>query len=266
MSGLSLLTDSLCIFLPRPFGDGALKFGLLPPLKLAPCGRSPPADGGDGFLPPGTISLMTAFLLNMFLFRGSELVPADELRTMLAESRHKDLLKCLKNIYLETERLSPPIIGIMRRSTREVLLRSHDQGPDTILPAGWDIWSYFVGAGRDLTIFGADCNLFNPSRYGDDSVPEPIGFGAGPKSCLGKDLVRQIVIHVGEHLLLKGIDMNGIISAPGLKAWLGWDEASPEEWAAEMKQLPTQRPKNPVMVEFVKYIRNSSGFANHLSH
>lgn len=199
-------------------------------------------------------SLMTAFLLNIFLFRGNELVPADELRLMIAEGQHDNYLAYLKSIYLETERLSPPIVGVMRRSTRDVVLRGDEEDVDTILPAGWDIWSYFVGAGRDAAVFGADCNSFKPARYINHDIPEPMGFGAGSKSCLGKDFIRQIAIHVAEHFLLNAVALNGVISAPGLKAWLGWGEASPEEWAAEIKQLPTQRPKTPVMIEFVKHI------------
>lgn len=199
-------------------------------------------------------SLLTAFLLNLFLFKHDGVVIADQLRIMLNEGREADYRKYFDGVYLETERLSPPIVGVMRRTTRDVVIQGDGREPDTILPRGWDVWLYSVGAGRDPTVFGENCDFFNAERYMVNAIPEPMGFGTGSKSCLGKHLVRQIVLQVAEHLVTNGISMRGNVSTPGLKAWLGWEKASPTEWAAEIKQLPTQRPKRPVNVEFTKQI------------
>ena len=109
-----------------------------------------------------------------------------------------------------------------------------------------------MGGGRDPAVFGKSCMSFDPMRYMSDDAPEPFGFGAGPKSCLGKIFIQDVVLVVAEHFLLNGVRIEGEISKPGLKGWLGWDAATPEQWAADMKQLPTQHPTAPVMVQFIK--------------
>lgn len=195
----------------------------------------------------GLASLLTAFLLNLFLFERGGVKLHAEIGSISAETRAQRL----KSIYLETQRLSPPIVGVMRRVKHETILEGDSQEPDTLLPAGWDAWLYLVGAGRDKLVFGETFLLFNPDRYPED-VSEPIGFGVGAKSCLGKDLIQSIVTGVADTLLDNGIALNGQVSSPGLRGWLGWNEATPEQWAADLKQLPTQHPRKPVMVKVAK--------------
>ncbi|KAK5952848.1 hypothetical protein OHC33_005967 [Knufia fluminis] len=200
----------------------------------------------------GLASLLTAFFLNVFLFDREGVRVADELRSLDESGQTEERSRFLKSVCLETERLSPPIVGIMRRVARDVLISGSDSGTDTLLPAGWDVWMYFVGAGRDPAVFGETCMSFDPSRYMKDAAPEPLGFGAGPKVCLGKNFLRDIALLTAETCLASGLSLEGEVSKPGLKAWLGWNEAPPEQWAADVKQLPTQHPTAPVLVRFVR--------------
>lgn len=200
----------------------------------------------------GLASLLTAFMLNLFLSEVFGVRLVEHMRA-IAENGKAELRKHLRSCYFETERLSPPIVGIMRRTTRDMVLEGDDDEPSTLLPRGWDVWLYFVGAGRDPTVFGDACMTFDPGRFLNDEVPEPLGFGVGPKSCLGKGFLRDVVLMVAEHCLTNDLSIEGSVSKQGLKGWLGWDAATPEQWAADMKQLPTQHPAKPVMVRFVQH-------------
>lgn len=196
----------------------------------------------------GLASLLTAFLLNLFLFERGGVKLSQELESLpVAERSHR-----LRTVYLETERLSPPIVGVMRKVKQDMILKGGADGQDTLLPVGWDVWLYFVGGGRDPEVFGDSYMSFQPDRYIHESVAEPLGFGLGAKSCLGKDLMRRIVLNTADVLLDQGICFEGQLSSPGLRGWLGWDDATPEQWAADMKQLPTQHPRKPIMVTIVK--------------
>jgi len=200
----------------------------------------------------GLASLLTAFFLNLFLFEMGGVKIVDDLKALADQGQTDQRRKVLRSIYLETERLSPPIVGVMRRVTRDMVVEGGHGENSTLLPKGWDVWMYFVGGGRDSAVFGENCLSFDPTRYMSDNVPEPLGFGTGAKSCLGRDLVRDIVLLTAENCLANGWSMDGDVSKPGLKAWLGWDNAKPEQWAADMKQLPTQHPTDPVTVRFAQ--------------
>lgn len=199
----------------------------------------------------GLASLLTASFLNLFLFEINGLNGTQRLRTM-SEMGREEVRKYLRSVYLETERLSPPIVGIMRRLTRDVVLDSEDDQPRILLPKGWDVWLYFVGGGRDPAVYGEDCMTFDPTRYFSQDVADPLAFGAGPKHCLGKACMRDIVLQVAEHCVTSGLSIEGDVSRPGLRGWLGWQVATPEQWAADMKQLPTQHPSKPVQVRFIQ--------------
>lgn len=175
-------------------------------------------------------------------------------------------------IVMETLRLSPPIVGVMRRTTRDSVLPSHktkswlsaagnEKESDVLIPAGWDVWTYFPGANRDPTVFpSADC--FDALRYVHDKatpntqVPPPIVFGAGPKRCLGADFVQSGIMSVLAAFSNAHVAMDVSVEAPGVRGWLGWQEATPDEWAADMKQLPTQRPAKSIMCTFRTWSAN----------
>ena len=216
-------------------------------------------------------SLLTAVFLNLFTYQGqhaSQSTQAEKLRALSSEDERDSLLR---SICLETERLSPPVVGIMRQTTQDVVLKSSIENNTcnrTLVPRGWDVWLYFVGAARDPALFGSSAETFTPDRYctssaGTDEAKEGFAFGAGPKACLGKSLVREMVITVAKTCLatLPGSETQDsfIVHADpkqiplGVQAWLGWEsDIKPEQWAKDMKQLPTQRPAKGVKVKFIR--------------
>lgn len=197
----------------------------------------------------GLASLLVACLLNLFLYRDAGRRGVfEELATVRDETERRRLLE---SMMLETERLSPPIVGVMRRCEKDFTFRRAADQADTLVPKGWDAWLYLVGAGRDPTKFGSSWNRFDHRRYLGHEVPLPMAFGVGPKTCLGAGVVRSMVLAVLETCMASGTELHGEVVAPGVRGWLGWDDSvTPEQWAADMKQLPTQRPAKPTMVSF----------------
>lgn len=223
-------------------------------------------------------SLLTALLMNLYLF--DSISVSNEHRSSYAsriiniqnETRKTEELK---RLIRETERLSPPVIGIMRRATQDIILpppNGQAESPATQIPKGWDVWLYFVGAARDPIIFGKDAESFNPPSTGNQGYDTPkedgFAFGAGSKSCLGKGLIEKIAVialetclDVGRaHVLGKGTPLVSISADKdtiprGVRAWLGWErDVTAEEWARDMKQLPTQRPSKPIMVKMTYHV------------
>jgi cytochrome P450 len=159
-------------------------------------------------------SLLTAFVLNLHLWRdtssddqvggnnGDDKEKASTITLSLAQLIRSQgdpdaRARMLRSILLETERLSPPVVGVMRRVQRDILLKtggttnsriyhgvqkndpastttttsssssSSSGGPATLhaVQAGHDIWLYLAGASRDPAIFGDDADLFRFDRY-----------------------------------------------------------------------------------------------------
>ncbi|KAI4253382.1 MAG: hypothetical protein L6R42_007605 [Xanthoria sp. 1 TBL-2021] len=207
-------------------------------------------------------SLLMAVLLDLFLFDQAGTPLSAKLRST---GDPKQRSSYIQSMVSEVERLSPPVVGIMRRTTQDVVLRSEgDIAPPTLVPQGWDIWLYFSGAGRDHVAFGEAAECFVPGRYSDTQSPQQEGFafGAGAKTCLGKGLIRTIAMAVVESCLGQAqtsestnapmIDLQGDGGElpVGVQGWLGWQpNVRPEDWARDMKQLPTQRPRKSIMVK-----------------
>lgn len=193
-------------------------------------------------------SLLTASLLNVFLFPHGDSSLADWLRSQDATQREATLDSILR----ETERLSPPVIGVMRRVEQDIQLCSSKVQPSesVVVPKGWDVWLYFVAASRDETVY-QQANRFVPERFLNQSEPEAgFAFGDGRKECLGKETSRLIVKTVASVLLDGGWDLDGSIDRAGVRTWLGWeDTASNEVMAKDMKQLPSQRPREPIRLQ-----------------
>lgn len=213
-------------------------------------------------------SLLTAVMLNLYVYRDeatSQHATSVASRILGLElARDRDEL--LKSTILETERLSPPVVGIMRRTTQDITLSTQEERvQDTLIPQGWDVWLYFVGAARDPTVFGKTADSFLSGRYykTDDIAQNPrpgFAFGAGPKSCLGETLIREVIATVAKTCLgmNDGSKARVVLEASmddvpkGVQGWLGWQkDVKPEEWAKDMKQLPTQRPVKGVTVKVV---------------
>ena len=202
-------------------------------------------------------SLLMALVANVFLMDGGAL--ANVLRSQERDERRATL----RSVILETERLSPPVVGVMRRVVKDVSLdfeAEHRLGQTGYMlihqiPAGHDAWLYFVGANRDETVY-RDAQRFHFDRFmpADGEGALPFAFGGGAKTCLGVEIVRKMVSIVVEELLEANVSME-IVGAGldlGVKGWLGWEEVDPAITARDLKQLPCQRPRKPVVVKVKK--------------
>lgn len=209
-------------------------------------------------------SLLTAILLNVYVLNEKGSFLSAKIRAL---DDFEKRTQYIQSIISETERLSPPVVGIMRRTTRDIVIANRDDlTPSTLVPKAWDMWLYFVGAGRDSAEFGETAENFVSDRYlnTESSQPGGFAFGAGPKTCLGKELMRIIASEVletclgqpdipGTHNTSGELDIllhdNRNELPPGVQGWLGWKpNVEPDDWARDMKQLPTQRPRNPILV------------------
>ncbi len=199
-------------------------------------------------------SLLLAFLLNVYLFGGDDAVPGQILK-WIATGSPQEAEEKAEAVLQETLRLSPPIVGVMRRATTERTLPSLGSSEsDTMVPASWDVWSYFPGANRDHAVFGGDADYFKMARYlvDDSRLPPPIAFGLGSKTCLGQQFVFKAATAVLQAFRQSRVELKGSVISPGMKGWLGWEIASPEQWAKDIKQLPTQRPSKPTMIHVIR--------------
>ncbi|KAL9005223.1 MAG: hypothetical protein Q9188_001983 [Gyalolechia gomerana] len=208
-------------------------------------------------------SLLTAVLLNIFVLNEDGSSLSAKIRA-LKDSRKRS--QYIQSIISETERLSPPVVGIMRRTTQDIVIDSREETiPATLIPKAWDLWLYFVGAGRDSAEFGETAEDFVSDRFlGESPQREGLAFGAGPKTCLGKDLMRTVALEMVETFLEQAHGAAKDDSSEdtlirlcgdrdnlpaGVQGWLGWQpKVKPEEWARDMKQLPTQRPRKPIFI------------------
>ncbi|KAL8906372.1 MAG: hypothetical protein Q9207_002084 [Kuettlingeria erythrocarpa] len=210
-------------------------------------------------------SLLTAVLINLFLFEQGGSVLSTKIQCIEDTEQRS---RYTQSMIREVERLSPPVVGIMRRTTQDIILSSKAElAPPTLIPKAWDLWLYFVGAGRDPAVFGETTEQFVPSRNFEagSSLEEGLAYGAGAKACLGRDLMRTVAAIVVETCLgePKGTETTNIAEdvvvnlegdgddlPAGVQGWLGWQaKVKPEEWARDIKQLPTQRPRKPILVK-----------------
>lgn len=65
----------------------------------------------------------------------------------------------------------------------------HDGTSKIFIPAGSRALSHFYVLNRDPSLFGQNPETFDPSRWDrvENIHSHFMGFGAGPRSCLGKD-------------------------------------------------------------------------------
>ncbi|KAJ9091726.1 hypothetical protein QFC21_007121 [Naganishia friedmannii] len=153
----------------------------------------------------------------------------------------------IDHVLLETERLCPPIIGVLRRVLDAPWTPS---GTNVEIPVGWETWAYFPLINRDVEVYGKDADCFRPDRWNDSSLPPPMTFGSGGKTCLGRDLIRSIVKSVLEESVRDGtrISLKDELEDSMLD-FLGWKHAEVKGWPA-VKQLPVQRPRYPIWMKF----------------
>ncbi len=199
----------------------------------------------SGLIVKALASYLTFLMLQLHRPRGNEPPYAD----MVQQDE-----RLLNLVLLETERLCPALIGVMRR-----VLDQPMQHGDQQVPVGWDVWLYFPLVNRYTGAFGANARAFDPERYRDGNTPRPLTFGSGGKSCIGQEIVRSIaqrVVRSIEDFEMKVEDgIEGLDAS--LRDFLGWSDTlsageveAAKKWKG-VKQLPVQRPKDPVMVRFI---------------
>ncbi|MCJ1284954.1 hypothetical protein MMC26_004291 [Xylographa opegraphella] len=188
-------------------------------------------------------SLLTATIMNLFLF------PSPTPLATIVRSHPPEMQGLLlESILLETERLSPPVVGVMRRVQKYIQLSVPESEERHPVPAGSDVWLYLAGANRDRAVF-SDAEKFVFDRFMASEIPRGFAFGFGYKSCLGGELVHQIISVVAKVMIDADITLHGNVSDHGVKGWLGWETGvPPSAFASDLKQLPCQRPRKPVLV------------------
>lgn len=92
-------------------------------------------------------------------------------------------LEYLKQVFLETLRLYPPVVYVQRGVYEETLLA----GTDIKIPAGVTVQLSIYAMQRDKKAWGNDADLWIPERW-NEQKQNPAFFGAftaGPRECLG---------------------------------------------------------------------------------
>ena len=237
-------------------------------------------------------SLLTSSILNVFLYRHPSdtqtrilnpepLSLAPLLRSMPVDST--DRAKLLDSILLETERLSPPVVGVLRRATEDITVHERTPAGTTTntghtgtepggyhIPKDHEAWLYFPSISRDTTAYGTNASLFQFDRFmispssAHERSPQPsFAFGSGPKTCLGRDISRTMIKVVVEAMIDANIKLETQSELDaGVKAMLGWESVESaggvEVVARDVKQLPCQRPRRAIMVTVGKYRRGTS--------
>ena len=227
-------------------------------------------------------SLLTSSILNIFLYRHPSdtqtrilspepLSLASLLRSMPVDST--DRAKLLDSILLETERLSPPVVGVLRRATGNISIHGTELAGTTTntghtdteaggyqVSKGHEAWLYFPSISRDTTAYGTNASLFQFDRFmtspssAHDTSPQPsFAFGSGPKTCLGRDISRRMIKVVVGAMIDANIELETQSELDaGVKAMLGWESVESaggvEVVARDVKQLPCQRPRRAIMV------------------
>ncbi|CAJ1938267.1 unnamed protein product [Sphenostylis stenocarpa] len=90
----------------------------------------------------------------------------------------------------ETMRLYPTAPGVFREVLTDITYEGYT------IPKGWKIFWALVGTNKNPNYF-PEPESFDPSRFEGNNFPAPytwIPFGAGPRSCPGKDYVRFVVL------------------------------------------------------------------------
>ncbi|XP_071827859.1 putative cytochrome P450 120 [Apostichopus japonicus] len=149
----------------------------------------------------------------------------------MAELRSKareddDYLDCIQT---EVERLWPPFLGGRRNVLEDIVLDGYR------IPKGHVIVYISRAAQRDPAVF-LDPDSFKPQRWVGKTRKERthavLMYGAGPRSCVGHDLVRRMIMMVCKYLVHN----------------YDWDFMTNEQ--LDYKWLPVSRPKDPPPATF----------------
>jgi hypothetical protein len=137
-------------------------------------------------------------------------------------------------------------VGVMRRAEQDIVVESPEGQPPTLIPAGWDIWLYFVAGATTLHTIA---DKFVPERFISKLPPSQ-----------GMRLARA------QNRVLRGTWLDRLSARWQARA--GWEfrgrRVGQGGWSAglaglgyggecgglceDLKQLPCQRPKDPILV------------------
>ncbi|KAJ1386141.1 Cytochrome P450 [Sesbania bispinosa] len=98
----------------------------------------------------------------------------------------------------ETMRLYPTAPGVFREAVTDITYEGFT------IPKGWKIFWAIIGTNKNPKYFH-DPESFDPSRF-EGNVPAPytyIPFGAGPRSCPGRDYTRFVILTFIHNLVTK---------------------------------------------------------------
>jgi len=110
----------------------------------------------------------------------------------------------LEAAFDETLRLMPVVSYITRRSTKKQVLLGVEIGEGEIVIM--DVWE----ANRDPQIFGDTATNFRPGRVPVAKAPRwGLGFGAGPRSCIGEHLAREETVVLLSEAYRNGMELAG---------------------------------------------------------
>lgn len=190
-------------------------------------------DHAPLFVSSLVIKSLTSYLSSSLLQIHTNRSHLDKLRTC-----NNDIV--WRSYLLEVERLNPPLIGVLRRTTRDTTAFGW------MIPKSYDIWLHFSLANRDPSVYSSP-DHFLPSRWvsdennGSEPPPEPLVWGLGPKTCIGREFCRNLLMAILQRIV-ETCDM--------------CIDTKQEQLLNDcpMKQLPVQKPLHPVfaLVQAIK--------------
>lgn len=138
----------------------------------------------------------------------------------------------LDRIFREVERLHPPVAGGFRGTETAFDFNGYH------IPAGWQVVYNITATHYDPAIYPNpytfDPDRFDPARKGKQSPYALVGFGGGPRTCIGKSFALMEMKVTAVHLLRH----------------YTWEILPGQN--LEITRIPTTRPKDNLLVQFKK--------------
>lgn len=134
-----------------------------------------------------------------------------------------------ERVLMEVQRLFPPFMGGRRLVRKECIIEGYK------IPEGYSIVFLTFAAHRDPDVY-VEPDIFKPERWLDNEVRTQnrlFTFGAGPRSCIGYNLVMNIVKSIIQRLMTQ----------------YTWKSLT-DESEINRKWLPVVRPKTSVLIDF----------------